>query len=133
LKNVAVFPFGTENDLTNLRICEKTNPTLEGLGVDLLAPFDRVSLESAWNIIEIQQPPLSAVLVGIPDSGLNRTQQEFVIPSVDTGLETPSSPADQSAGGHGTGIAGIVGANNVGKLDCSTNASSFQMTVCLGV
>jgi Subtilase family len=129
-KNLAVFPFGVQTDLTNLRTCEHSNSTLVGLGADLLAPDDRIFLESAWDLIQTQQPPLSSVLVGIPDSGLNRNHQEFNNPAIDTGVQTSSSPADSL--GHGTGIAGIIGANNVGQLDCSTKPSSFQMTGVLG-
>ena len=121
-KNFAVSFFDVLSDMTNLRTCE----------VDLLAPYDRVEFQGTWNLIQLNQPALHQVLIGIIDSGINRNHQEFTNPQVDTGTQNPSSPADGT--GHDTAISGIVGANNaaVQTVNCLVNASAFQMTGIVG-
>jgi subtilisin family serine protease len=131
-KNFAVSFFDVLSDMTNLRTCEVVNPTLAALGKDLLAPYDRVEFQGTWNLIQLDQPALHQVLIGIIDSGINRNHQEFTNPQVDTGTQNPSSPADGT--GHGTAISGIIGANNaaVQTVNCLVNASAFQMTGIVG-
>jgi probable HAF family extracellular repeat protein len=93
------------NDLTILR----------ALNATLTAAYDKVQLFAAWNAIS--NMPFYPVTVGLVDTPVDRTHQEWV--GVDFGNSPilpiqPSTACNEPA--HGTEVAGIIGANNASAL-----------------
>lgn len=77
--------------------------------------YDLASIRDAWTSLTAQIP-LKDVTIGIIDSGIDRSHPEFS--GVDTGQWVPLlSPTDTANScnpyGHGTSVAGIIGANNL--------------------
>ncbi|MBI2122021.1 MAG: S8 family serine peptidase [Candidatus Sungbacteria bacterium] len=91
-------------DLKNLR---DQNPLLT-------KAYDIIRLQEAWEkIIQSNFTSFVAVIIGIMDTGVDPDHQEFNGPQVNLGSFTRSVLFDFDPGGHGTQIAGIIGANNV--------------------
>jgi len=91
---MAISPF----DLVNLKD--------QGLA-DIIA-YDKIKIIDAWNFLERALPILSPVSIGIFDTGIDITHPEFRQVSIDTPII-----ADTLGSGHGTQVAGIIGANNL--------------------
>lgn len=94
-------------DLANLRAQD----------ADVVWAYDRIKLEPAWNEIEERATDTSPVVVGVVDTGIDATHREFAF--VDLGSFPRSllrdyfiDPDDGRPIGHGTQIAGIIGADN---------------------
>lgn len=93
----------------------------------LVVAYDRVLTEKAWEEIDTVQPPLSRVRIGIIDSGLDARHPEFSgtvvfntrFGKVDLGNTPPDAKSDSHTDrfgrlvGHGTQVAGIIGASNI--------------------
>lgn len=104
-------------------------------GPSYTAAYDSVNVRRAWDLIRIVGPTQSTVktVVGILDTGVQLIvgqtptlgtilHPEFTSPTVDFGTTPPESRIDSAfdvsdprKGGHGTQVAGIIGANN--RLD----------------
>jgi uncharacterized repeat protein (TIGR01451 family) len=110
------------SDLAHLRSCDP-GKTL---------PYDRIQVQKAWNFIAARRipTPTKSLIVGIVDSGINVRHQEFG--GVDTGPSNALlNPTDSTASGHGTSVAGIIGANNVslfGPINTCAAPQGSQMT-----
>ena len=75
--------------------------------VDITA-YKKIEIIDAWELINTISSSLSQVKVGIFDFGIELAHQEF------DGIEVDSDVIiDQQDDGHGTQVAGIIGANNV--------------------
>ena len=91
-----------------------------------------ISIQQAWEkMLSLASGELSQVNIGIADSGVEARHQEFLNPNVNFG-STPSfalidTRANKDRQGHGTQVAGIVGANNVLGNGGSLPLGSLQM------
>ena len=90
-------------DIANLRTASST----------LTAAYDKIKIQQAWEAIATSSFTITPVSIGIVDSGVDDSHQEFNNPDVDFGLLFPSLLFDISSNGHGTQVTGIIGANNV--------------------
>jgi len=84
----------------------------------------KISLEQAWGKINTPPQSLTTVVIGIFDSGTDTTHPEFT--GVRLGTTPPDAKIDSDPDGHGTEVAGIIGANNV-SFPISTNYQFPQM------
>jgi hypothetical protein len=97
---------------------------LKNISPALTVSYDKINLFEAWNAIRTSSlfPIQSSVIIGIVDSGVDAIPQsphpEFV--GVDFGNSRPFSLVDHAedtrsdlSEGHGTAVAGIIGANNI--------------------
>ena len=90
----------------NISPFDLVNLKLQGLG-DITA-YEKIKITDAWNKINDLRPPLSSVVVGIFDTGIDIFHPEFSHVNIDTSITT-----DTKERGHGTQIIGIIGANNL--------------------
>lgn len=103
-------------DLVNLR----------NQNVIITKSYDIIKILEAWQRIKEINPVLSSIAVGIIDTGMDRTHQEFNTPNVN--IDAPSSAlVDSRPAGHGTQVAGIIGANNVLGSGGTLSLDSPQM------
>lgn len=76
---------------------------------DIIKPYQIINLPQAWQQLELQKPISHPITIGIADTGVDSSHQEF------NGVDLISDSPDIAAafrGGHGTQVAGIIGANN---------------------
>lgn len=77
-----------------------------------ITAYDIIKIRETWEKIREINLPLSNIAIGIIDTGIDKLHQEFNNPNVN--IDAPVSALfDSKIGGHGTQIAGIIGANNV--------------------
>ena len=119
---------GIKFDIDNLRT----------QGTSSVEAYDIVQVKSAWEKIISSGAPLFPVSIGIIDSGIDITHPEFMGIQVGPSLvgavnfaHTPISAKTDSTG-HGTRVAGIIGANNLSGSGVSLPPSSPQMNGILG-
>ncbi|MEK7636157.1 MAG: S8 family serine peptidase [Patescibacteria group bacterium] len=86
--------------------------------------YFKISLEQAWEKINASPRTLTTIVIGILDSGTDATHPEFA--GVRSGTTPPDAKIDRDPDGHGTEVAGIIGANNV-SFPISTNYQFPQM------
>lgn len=88
-----------EFDLANLR---KNHP-------DFTVAYDRIKIQNAWELINARTTLLQEVVLGLIEDGVDKNHPEFS--GVELGRTPPALFTDLT--GHGTSVAGIIGANNV--------------------
>jgi len=123
-----LFPLSTtaqtvSTDLANLRASSPA--TTEA--------YERIDIFNAWHAITGSNVPLFPVTIGIVDTGIDARHQEFQATAsvgtsgavVNLGITPPDAKTDTL--GHGTAVAGIIGANNLLGAGFSIPASSPQM------
>ena len=89
-------------DLTRLR---RARP-------DLTRAYDQLLLDQAWQLIAASGVTPQPVRIGIIDTGVDLTHPEFTqVKVIRTRLRRASIPTSH---GHGTQMAGIIGANDNG-------------------
>ncbi len=101
----------------------------------LTAAYDKISIQKAWDAISDSGPDLSPVVVGIIDTGIDAGHPEFagelidsvIVGKVNLGNTPPDAKSDSEPGGHGTQVAGIIGANNLLGLGVNVSSDSPQM------
>lgn len=88
-------------DLANLRLGDSSKT----------AAYDSIKVENAWAAIDESNKDFSPIAIGIIDSAVEIRHQEFTGVAIESlsGLSLPIFP-DKT---HGTGVAGIIGANNI--------------------
>jgi len=96
---------------------------LRDINSNLTRAYDKISIQGAWDAINDAEPPLHPVIIGILDTGLDKSHPEFE--NVKTGSSRGINLQDPS--GHGTSVAGIIGANNVLGTGGTLPADSPQM------
>jgi subtilisin family serine protease len=104
---VAAYPnylgnFSSSNDLEHLVSCFPNAAAT--------IAYDRIGLQRAYAAISAVSPQLRSSLVGIVDTGIDFAHWEFQ--GVTLRLDPIYSLQDKA--GHGTAVAGTIGANNVG-------------------
>ncbi len=101
----------------------------------LVRAFDKINIQNAWDLVITKNPILSPVKVGIIDSGVDIQHKEFagelinsnITGIVDLGSTPASAKTDNILNGHGTQVAGIIGASNLSGFGVSLPADSPQM------
>jgi subtilisin family serine protease len=80
----------------------------------LTKAYDVIKVQNTWEFLKNSAVNLSPVRIGIVDTGVDMGHQEFNNPKVDFGSSATTALIDSDAPkGHGTQVAGIIGANNV--------------------
>ena len=80
----------------------------------LTKTYDIIKVQNAWEFIKNSSVNLSSIKIGIVDTGVDASHQEFNSPKVDFSSSMAASLVDSDAPkGHGTQVVGIIGANNV--------------------
>ena len=97
-------------------------------------PFDRISLEQAWNITTGS----STVKVGVVDSGIDATHpalsnrintnlsRDFTDPYYPNGI---AGGLTDQVSGHGTAVAGVIGANGTGVIGVNWDVTLVSLKV----
>ena len=81
---------------------------LKNQGLGDISAYEKIKIIDAWNFIEQAEPSLLPVNVGIFDTGIDIFHPEFA------GVRVAATITEDSVGGgHGTQVAGIIGANNL--------------------
>ena len=97
---------------------------------DIIKPYQIISVQQSWQKIKDVNPLLKNVNVGVIDTGVDSGHQEFNNPKVDFGNSPADALNDDPAirpSGHGTQVAGIIGANNVLGSGGTLSPASPQM------
>src|SRR3989338_8210789 len=80
----------------------------------LAKAYDIIKAQNAWEFVKNSAASLSPVSIGIVDTGIDANHLEFNNPKIAFGSSPASALVDSNAPkGHGTRVAGIIGANNV--------------------
>jgi len=96
--------------------------------------FDQISLEQAWNITTGS----STVMVGVVDSGIDATHPALsnrINTSLSRDFTNPYYPKGIAGGltdqvrGHGTAVAGVIGANGTGVIGINWNVTLISLKV----
>ena len=95
--------------------------------VGIVDAYFKISLGEAWNEINILQLNFAPATIGILDSGTDTNHPEFS--GVSLGSTPPGAKTDRDPDGHGTQIAGIIGANNISF----PNSTDYQFPQMNGV
>lgn len=101
-----------------------TNSDFENLATqqpDFVRAYSLINVTSSWKKIIDSGVPLTPVKIGISDTGIDAGHPEFAgtlvgtnrIGVVDLGQTSPLAKFDTDPFGHGTQVAGIIGANNL--------------------
>ena len=112
-----------QRDLENLR----------NFPQDFTEAYKKIKIFDAWNLLDALMVSFQRVNIGVVDSGVDTKHPEFageeingnIIGRVDFGLFRPVF-GDREPGGHGTQVAGIIGANNLSAFT-TIPTSSPQM------
>lgn len=116
-------------DLGNLKT---TSPAL-------VIAYDKINLFDAWDAVN--NFPLSTTTIGIVDTGIDaRNGRHPEFEGVDFGRSSPFSLRDRAVefrddliAGHGTGVAGIIGANNLSATQILPSDSPQMNGIISGV
>jgi hypothetical protein len=114
------------------------NSDLENLATqhpDFVQAYSLISVTNSWKRIIDSEVPLTPVKIGISDTGIDAGHPEFAgtlvgtnrVGVVDLGQTSPFAKFDIDPLGHGTQVAGIIGANNLLGLNFPLSSSSPQM------
>jgi hypothetical protein len=106
-------------DLSNLEYCNPDKPTY-------VQAYRKAGLFDAYTLLSTVRPPISAVIIGILDSGIHKAHIEFS----GVNIEIRHSFANAIVNNlltHGTSVAGIVGANNLGLVQSCEGSNRTQM------
>ncbi len=102
--------------------------------------YDNIKIQQAWEVITSVTPLLSPPIIGIVDFGVEATHHEFNTPEVNFGSVNRSLLEDfiestflDPVGGHGTQVAGIIGANNVSRINPLAQDSPQMNGILSGV
>jgi|GEM_PF-4147612 len=90
---------------------------------NLIKAYEKVSVFQSWNIINTEVRLFSTVNIGVLDTGIDASDGRHPeLEGVDLGKSTIESLRDNAVrlrsdltAGHGTQVAGIIGANNLSK------------------
>src|SRR3989344_1575776 len=102
---------------------------LRAQNADYTRAYDLVNIQPAWEAIIESGAPRSPVSVGIVDTGADANHAEFRNPNVNFGTSPLVARQDtfEKPKGHGTAVAGIIGANNTLDSGFPLNQNSPQM------
>ncbi len=98
--------------------------------------YDIIKVQDAWEQIQNSDVLVSTTTIGIIDSGVDVQHPEFageflnsiLLGAVNFGNTPTSVRRDNHPGGHGTQVAGIIGANNLSGLGIVLPIDSPQMS-----
>lgn len=101
----------------------------------LVVAYSKINIQEAWDFVTSLNVDPSPVVVGIIDTGLDEPHPEFSgvithagkVGRVELGNTPAEARSDTFPGGHGTQVAGIIGANNLLGLGINIPSSSPQM------
>src|SRR3989338_3116733 len=104
-------------------------------------PFEKISLFDAWKEIESKNPTFSPVTIGIVDTGVDAKHPEFageviggtLRGAVDFGSSSFFAKRDGDNEGHGTQVAGIIGASNISPFTALPAGSPQTNGIIAGV
>src|SRR3989344_9229864 len=104
-------------------------------------PFEKISLFDAWKEIESKNPTFSPVTIGIVDTGVDAKHPEFageviggtLRGAVDFGSSPFFAKRDGDNEGHGTQVAGIIGASNISPFTALPAGSPQTNGIIAGV
>ena len=104
-------------------------------------PFEKISLFNAWKEIESKNPTFSPVTIGIVDTGVDAKHPEFageviggtLRGAVDFGSSSFFAKRDGDNEGHGTQVAGIIGASNISPFTALPAGSPQTNGIIAGV
>jgi len=121
----------TGADLNNSLMTLRSNPEVAGAGKNYLgtpqgsvaddlanlgspnsAAYDKIQATSAFQALVAAGTSFSHVTVGILDTGIDVAHPEFNKGKVALGQTPTSAQLDGNPNGHGTSVAGIIGASN---------------------
>lgn len=105
-----------EQDFLNL-VDAENNPFL-------FKAYSQIEIDKTWDLLNNIGPNLTSVKVGIIDTGVDISNPEFK--NVLLNALSPELFKDGKTGGHGTQVAGIIGANNI-SFPNPNNYTSPQM------
>lgn len=87
---------------------------------NIITPYQIIQATTAWEKIKTANSSLNGVTIGIIDTGVDSGHQEFNNPKISFGNSPPDALTDtftdEYPHGHGTQVAGIIGANNVSAI-----------------
>lgn len=86
---------------------------LRNQDINLTKAYDIIKIQKAWEAVIASAVSTSPIVVGIVDTGVDLNHQEFNSPDVNLGR---FALTDFKPSGHGTQVAGIIGANNVSTV-----------------
>ena len=109
--------------LANFAFSQQFTSTRDTLNLGVIDPglisaYLNIKIDKAWEEIEKRNPSFSSIKIGIIDSGMDSNHPEFQ--NVNLGNTPSSAKFDHDPTGHGTQVAGIIGANNI-SADGPTN------------
>src|SRR3989338_3419962 len=102
-KNYQISSIDVDSDLAHLAVTQPNN----------IRAYDKIKIREAWEYIGSlnSHQNLNDIVVGVVDTGADRNHPEFE--GVDLGtLKGVLRDYDEDPDGHGTGVVGIIGANN---------------------
>ncbi len=107
----------------------------------LAKAYDIIKIQQAWDAVANATPPLSPVIVGVVDFGVEAIHQEFNFPEVNLSSVNRSLLVDFTertffgirTGGHGTQVTGIIGANNRSRTAALPSDSPQMNGILSGV
>ncbi len=103
---------------------------------DFFEPFKKIKMEESWNVIN-KTNPLRFVKIGIIDSGLDAFGErhpefrgvDLGNTSINAKIDTEPADIPGAAAGHGTQVAGIIGANNLS----ATSSANYRFPHMNGI
>jgi VCBS repeat-containing protein len=123
IKNVS------RNYFPDLLLTNDTTKLGASKGFDLINAYDKISIIDAWRFItDIQFSSFSPVKIAVIDSGVDRSHDEFI----GVTLEGPDIALTDN-NGHGTSIAGIIGANNLSAIASIPLSSPHMNGITAGI
>jgi len=114
----------TRNYLTKTASIPSDLAILKGIDEETTVAYDRIKIFDAWDAGKDKGS--SEITIGIIDSGVQSDHQEFREPDVNFGSsDNVTDLIDSDPFGHGTQVAGIIGANN--RAAASLSWRSLEM------
>ena len=89
---------------------------LRNQNFQLTRAYDRIDVQKAWDAVLNSDIQLATTTVGIVDTGIDPDHHEFNLPEVNLGSFNRLLLFDSELNGHGTQVAGIIGANNISRI-----------------
>lgn len=114
LSTPLVFAQVADRDLLNLfNQLKQTEP-------NIIRAYQNIKLPEAWNFLDKASINFTTPKVGIVDTGVDLTHQEFRGVHIASVINEEGIQEDFDLwglrGGHGTQVAGIIGANNISAI-----------------